>query len=111
MGELFGGARLPNYLEPSTKNSNVPEPKGCFTDWLAEPRPSVRQRFETDAKPRLHLAVRLEPGKRCFVPSRVVDCAGRRLGKRLGVASRRLDDRAVPPRKSLGRSGASPHQC
>jgi hypothetical protein len=49
MGELFGGARLLN-VEPLTKNLNLPEPKGCFTDWLAEPRRSVGQQFMADRR-------------------------------------------------------------
>ena len=45
-----------------------------------------------------------------FAPNSGLDRVAPQLGERIGVASRLLDDRAFPPRNSVGRSGASPHQ-
>jgi hypothetical protein len=108
MGELFGGARLPNYLEPSTKNSNVPEPKGCFTDWLAEPRPSVRHLFGKDWKVAVLDSMQSKPGIIFFVSNTVLEAAGRRLGTRLGVAHCFQREDPGLRENSICRSGASP---
>jgi hypothetical protein len=45
-----------------------------------------------------------------FAPNRVLDHVAPRLGGRMGVAYAVVNESKSPPRKSLGRSGASPHQ-